>query len=80
MKQYTDPQIRKSFINCSKGAASRINIPKNLLEAADPGIFLAWTDPKNPQAGYIGVETERGLASIVLKKNTAKKSAAAQMR
>lgn len=76
----TESEIRKSFFNCTKGVASRLNLPQN-LSATDweREIFLGWVDPKAPQTGYIVVETEHGLRGIALQKNTRKPKGGAQM-
>ncbi|NHU84834.1 FBP domain-containing protein [Kocuria sp. JC486] len=79
MLTYTETQIRKSFINCSKGEAQRINLPKDVLDGWESRIFLAWIDPKAPQNGYMVAETEDGLRGIVLQKKAGKGSGNAQM-
>ena len=65
MNTHTETEIRKSFVNCSKGAAQRINIPQDVLPGDwESQIFLGWYHPKSPRAGYVVVETERGLARM----------------
>lgn len=54
MNPLTDDVIRKSFVNCSKGEASRINLPKN---PPWPDLdFLGWRDPGAPDRGYVVTE------------------------
>lgn len=80
MQQHSESEIRKSFFNCTKGAAKRLNLPHDLADIDwEREIFLGWIDPKAPQSGYIVVETEAGLRGIVLQKNTQKTKGGAQM-
>jgi hypothetical protein len=46
--------IRESFVNCSRGEASRINLPAGFaaLPWADLD-FAGWRDPKAPQRAYL---------------------------
>ncbi len=80
MQPQTEASVRKSFINCSKGAASRIGIPPAVLDADwDKQFFLAWSDPKSPQNAYVVAETEDGLRGISMEKRSAKGSGGARM-
>ncbi|MGK4218388.1 FBP domain-containing protein [Kocuria marina] len=80
MHAHSESEIRKSFINCSKGAAQRINIPHEVAQAAwDQLIFLSWIDPKSPRTGYVVAETENGLRGLVLEKNPHKGKGGARM-
>ena len=80
MNTHTETEIRKSFVNCSKGAAQRINIPQDVLHGDwESQIFLGWYDPKSPRAGYVVVETEDGLRGLVLEKSAQKASGGARM-
>lgn len=80
MNTHTETEIRKSFVNCSKGAAQRINIPQDVLHGDwESQIFLGWYDPKSPRAGYVVVETEDGLRGLVLEKSAQKVSGGARM-
>lgn len=67
MEILTDAQIRKSFINCSKGEAKRLNVPNGLDQVAwDDLRFFSWIDAKNPQKAAIVVPAEDGSVSGVL--------------
>ena len=80
MHTHTESEIRKSFINCSKGAAQRINIPQDVLHTAwEQQIFLGWYDPKSPRAGYVVVETDDGLRGLVMEKSAQKATGGARM-
>ncbi|MFF8310641.1 FBP domain-containing protein [Streptomyces lydicus] len=60
--------IRASFVNCSKGEASRINLPVGLgdlpWEALD---FLGWRDPGAPDRGYLVAPRGDGLVGVTLR-------------
>ncbi|RLZ03789.1 hypothetical protein CWC38_03765 [Kocuria tytonicola] len=80
MHPHTESEIRKSFINCSKGASQRINIPQEVLHTDwESQIFLGWYDPKSPRAGYVVAETENGLRGLVLEKSPQKATGGARM-
>lgn len=80
MQAHSESEIRKSFINCSKGAAQRINIPHEVAKAAwDRLIFLSWIDPGSPRTGYVGAEAENGLRGLILEKNPHKGEGGARM-
>ena len=80
MHTHTESEIRKSFVNCSKGAAQRLNIPQSVLQGDwESQIFLGWFDPKSPRSGYVVVETEDGLRGLVLEKSAQKASGGARM-
>ncbi|WP_433889010.1 FBP domain-containing protein [Streptomyces sp. CA-111067] len=54
MDPLADPEIRASFVNCSKGEAKRITLPRDLpaLPWADLD-FLGWRDPGAPDRAYL---------------------------
>lgn len=80
MRALTEQQIRNSFINCTKGEATRLNLPPHLVEMDwEREIFLGWVDPNAPQRGYIVVEDEQGVEAVALTKSTMKGRGAAQM-
>jgi hypothetical protein len=64
MRPITESDIRRSFANCSKGEAKRLDVPKNLDEQPwDDLDFLGWRDPGAPERGYL--IAERGDGSLV---------------
>ena len=54
MNAMTEKQIRRSFVNCSRGEAMSMTLPKdfNAFPWADSE-FLGWRDLKAPLRGYI---------------------------
>lgn len=68
MRPITESEIRGSFINCSKGEAKRLGVPKDLQEQPwDDLDFLGWRDPGAPERGYLVAEHNGGLVGIALR-------------
>ncbi|MEV7966494.1 FBP domain-containing protein [Sphaerisporangium sp. NPDC088356] len=67
MREVSERAIRASFVNCSKGEAMRLTVPRDLAERPwDDLDFLGWNDPKAPQRSYIVAERDDGLIGVVL--------------
>ncbi|MFD0004240.1 FBP domain-containing protein [Streptomyces sp. NPDC127178] len=59
MKPLAEQDIRNSFINCSKGEAKRVSLPRDLgARPWDDLDFLGWRDPGAPDRSYLVVERE----------------------
>ncbi len=69
MRPITESDIRQSFVNCSKGEAKRLNIPRHLDDQPwDDLDFLGWRDPGAPDRGYLVAERDDGtLVGITLR-------------
>ncbi|MEY9845678.1 hypothetical protein ABH940_002756 [Streptacidiphilus sp. BW17] len=71
MEIVTEEQIRASFVNCSKGEASRLHIPRDLAERPFADLdFLGWRDPGAPDRCALVAEradTPGGLVGITLR-------------
>ncbi|GAA2713279.1 MULTISPECIES: FBP domain-containing protein [Streptomyces] len=68
MEPLGDHAIRASFVNCSKGEARRINLPRGLAELPWEDLdFLGWRDPGAPDRGYLVVERGGGLVGVTLR-------------
>jgi len=68
MRSATEPELRASFINCSKGEAQRLAMPPDL--AARPWAdldFIGWVDPRAPDRNYLVTERDGELVGIVLR-------------
>ena len=68
MKPLTQPAIRASFVNCTKGEAKRIALPRAL--DAHPWAdldFLGWRDPSGSDRAYLVTEVGPGLVGIALR-------------
>ncbi|WP_062350043.1 FBP domain-containing protein [Herbidospora yilanensis] len=61
-------EIRSSFVNCSKGEASRLNLPRDLRELEWESLdFLGWRDQQSPERGYLVAEHNGRLTGIVMR-------------
>ncbi|MCI3222061.1 FBP domain-containing protein [Streptomyces sp. NP-1717] len=69
MKPLTEHDIRTSFVNCSKGEAKRLPLPKNLadLDHWDDLDFLGWSDLSAPDRRYLVVERAGELVGLSLR-------------
>jgi hypothetical protein len=72
MRPIIESDIRRSFVNCSKGEAKRLGVPKDLEEQPwDDLDFLGWRDPGAPERGYLVAERDDGsLVGIALRAAT----------
>ncbi|GAA3020352.1 FBP domain-containing protein [Streptosporangium longisporum] len=63
-----EKEIRGSFVNCSKGEARRINLPRALPELPWADLdFLGWRDPGAPDRGYLVAGHRGELVGISLR-------------
>jgi hypothetical protein len=68
MRPLTERDIRGSFINCSKGEAGRLAIPRDLAERPWEDLdFLGWRDPGAPDRSYLVTEREDRLVGVALR-------------
>ena len=68
MKPLTEQEIRAAFVNCSKGEARRLNVPRDLAARPwDDLDFLGWRDPQAPERAYLAAEVGGGLVAITLR-------------
>jgi hypothetical protein len=57
VRSMTEAEIRRSFINCSRGEAKTLTLPRGFDELAWGELeMLGWRDPKAPLRGYIVVQ------------------------
>ena len=64
----TENEIRGSFINCSKGEAKRLNLPRDLdLRNWEDLDFLGWRDPMAHERAYLVAEHGDGLVGVALR-------------
>ena len=69
MEPISESEIRRSFLNCSKGEATRIKLPADF--AATPWAdldFYGWNDPGAPQRAAIAVPGPDGVRSLLLRR------------
>ena len=68
MKALTEHDIRSSFINCSKGEAKRLAVPRDLGERPWSDLdFLGWRDPGAPDRSYLVTERDDRLVAVALR-------------
>ncbi|WP_280669817.1 MULTISPECIES: FBP domain-containing protein [unclassified Kitasatospora] len=68
MKAVTEQDIRASFVNCSKGEAKRLTVPRDLTELPwDDLDFLGWRDGGAPDRSYLVLEREGELVGLTLR-------------
>jgi hypothetical protein len=68
MEKLTEPKIRASFVNCSKGEASRLYIPHDLDERPWVELdFFGWRDPGAPDRCALVTVREGELVGITLR-------------
>ncbi|WP_327726510.1 FBP domain-containing protein [Streptomyces sp. NBC_00487] len=68
MKSLTEQDIRTSFVNCSKGEAKRISVPRDLEQRPWGDLdFLGWRDPGAPDRSYLVTERGGRLVGVTLR-------------
>ncbi|MFI6932205.1 FBP domain-containing protein [Streptomyces sp. NPDC050287] len=68
MRPLTEHDIRNSFVNCSKGEAKRLAVPRNLGELPwDHLDFLGWRDPGAPDRSCLVTELTGKLVGVTLR-------------
>ncbi|MEY9836891.1 FBP domain-containing protein [Streptacidiphilus sp. EB103A] len=68
MRPLTEQEIRSAFVNCTKGEAKRLAVPRDLVEQPwDDLDFLGWRDPQAPQRAYLATELDGGVAALALR-------------
>ncbi|MEU9479009.1 FBP domain-containing protein [Streptomyces sp. NPDC048191] len=74
MRSLTEQDIRNSFVNCSKGEAKRLTVPRDLDERPwDDLDFLGWRDPGAPDRSYLVTERDDRLIGVALRFQTARR-------
>ncbi|MGW5332820.1 FBP domain-containing protein [Streptomyces bauhiniae] len=74
MRPLTEQDIRASFVNCSKGDAKRLAVPRDLAERPwDDLDFLGWRDPGAPDRSHLVLERDGGLVGIALRHPTVRR-------
>ncbi|MFD9326136.1 MULTISPECIES: FBP domain-containing protein [unclassified Streptomyces] len=68
MKPLTEQEIRTAFVNCTKGEAKRLSVPRDLAERPwDDLDFLGWRDPQAPDRAYIATELDGRPVALALR-------------
>ncbi|MET8448122.1 FBP domain-containing protein [Streptomyces sp. NPDC005209] len=68
MRPLTEQAVRDSFVNCSKGEAKRLAVPRDLAERPwDDLDFLGWRDLGAPDRSYLVTEREGRPVGVSLR-------------
>jgi len=68
MKPASEPELRASFVNCSKGEAKRLPLPRDLTERRWGDLdFLGWLEPGAPERAYLVAERDGEFVGLVMR-------------
>src|ERR1051325_5136227 len=68
MRALTESEIRASFVNCSKGEARRLPVPRDLAERPWGDLeFLGWRDLGAPDRAYLVADRGDRLTGVALR-------------
>lgn len=68
MRAMTERELRRSFVNCSRGEAAALHLPAGFGGLAWDGLeLLGWRDPKAPLRGYLVLERDGAPLGIALR-------------
>ncbi|MFC4060032.1 FBP domain-containing protein [Planomonospora corallina] len=68
MRPVTEPDVRASFVNCSKGETKRLGLPRDFADLPwDDLDFLGWRDPGAPERAYLVAERDGVLTGVALR-------------
>ncbi|WP_067962396.1 FBP domain-containing protein [Nocardiopsis trehalosi] len=68
MEPLIEKDIRASFVNCSKGEAHRLPLPRDLGTRPWPDLdFLGWRDHQSPDRAYLVAEHGGRPVGVVLR-------------
>ena len=66
MEPLTEQEIRAAFVNCTKGEAKRLSVPRDLADRPWGDLdFLGWRDPQAPDRAYLVTEWDDGRPKAV---------------
>ncbi|MBW4716786.1 FBP domain-containing protein [Saccharothrix obliqua] len=69
MEPVAEREIRASFVNCSKGEAKRLTLPRDLATRPWADLdFLGWRDPAAPERAYLVAEYGDRLVGVALRR------------
>ncbi|MFF7639988.1 FBP domain-containing protein [Streptomyces canus] len=72
MEPLTEQEIRAAFVNCTKGEAKRLNMPRDLAERPWEDLdYLGWRDPQAPDRAYLVTVLDGRPTALALRRSTA---------
>lgn len=68
MKPLTEREIRAAFVNCTKGEAKRLSVPRDLGDRPWEDLdYLGWRDPLAPDRAYLVAELDGRPRALALR-------------
>lgn len=68
MKPLTEQEIRTAFVNCTKGEAQRLSVPRDLADRPWGDLdYLGWRDPQAPDRAYLVADLDGGPRALALR-------------
>jgi hypothetical protein len=68
MEPLTESEIRAAFVNCSKGEAKRLSVPRDLASRPWADLdYLGWRDPQALGKAYLTVVIDGRPSGLVLR-------------
>ncbi|MDA0567880.1 FBP domain-containing protein [Streptomonospora sp. S1-112] len=68
MRPLTEQEIRAAFVNCGKGEAKRVPMPRDLADTAWEDLdFLGWRDLGSPERSYLVAEHRDRVVAVALR-------------
>ncbi|WP_326687828.1 MULTISPECIES: FBP domain-containing protein [unclassified Streptomyces] len=68
MEPLSEKEIRAAFVNCTKGEAKRLSVPRDLADRPwDDLDYLGWRDPQAPDRAYLVAELDGRPRALALR-------------
>ncbi|MFF3852406.1 FBP domain-containing protein [Micromonospora sp. NPDC002575] len=68
MEPLTEQQIRAAFVNCTKGEAKRLPVPRDLADRPWADLdYLGWRDPQAPDRAYLVIVLDGRPTALALR-------------
>jgi len=72
MEPLTEQEIRAAFVNCTKGEAKRLSVPRDLADRPWEDLdYLGWRDPQAPDRAYLVTVLEGRPTALALRGSAA---------
>ncbi|MDP5184063.1 FBP domain-containing protein [Blastococcus sp. BMG 814] len=68
MTPLSETEVRRSFVNCSRGEAKTLTLPRDFDELDwSRQVVLGWRDPKAPLRGYLVAQVDDETVGIAVR-------------
>ncbi|MCX4852506.1 FBP domain-containing protein [Streptomyces canus] len=72
MEPLTEQEIRAAFVNCTKGEAKRLSVPRDLAERPWEDLdYFGWRDPQAPDRAYLVAALDGRPTALALRGSAA---------